>query len=152
MMLCSSAYEEEEYGLVIPSCTRSESRRAETRKVLKNTNIRLIDYGSATFESEERSLCGTTFHYRAPEAVRGQYWSFAYDLWSIGCIMVELFTGFELFPSCEDWEHFRMMEIFTGRYVGMDLNPIFEEREVAAAIVHEVLMENLAGIACKGIC
>lgn len=151
-MLCSLAYEEEEYGLVIPSCTRSESRRAETRKVLKNTNIRLIDYGSATFESEERSLYGTTFHYRAPEAVRGQHWSFAYDLWSIGCIMVELFTGCELFPACEDWEHFQMMEIFTGRYVGMDLNPNFEESEVAAAKVHEVLMENLAGIACKGIC
>jgi dual-specificity kinase len=123
-MLCASAYEEEKYGLVIPSCTRSESRGAKMRRVLKDTSIRLIDYGSATIGmAERRSDFGTTDNYRAPEAILGQQWSFAYDIWSIGCIMVELFTGHMLFPGCEDWQHLRMIEVFTGRYVEHEIDP-----------------------------
>jgi serine/threonine protein kinase len=38
-------------------------------KVLKNPEIRLIDFGSATFEHEHHSSVIQTRHYRAPEVI-----------------------------------------------------------------------------------
>ncbi|CAG8784975.1 31870_t:CDS:2, partial [Racocetra persica] len=42
-------------------------------------------------------------------------WSYACDLWSIGCILVELFTGEALFQTHENLEHLAMMEHVLGR-------------------------------------
>ena len=35
----------------------------------------------------------STRHYRAPEVILGLGWSFPCDIWSVGCIVVELATG-----------------------------------------------------------
>lgn len=42
------------------------------RRVLENTDIRLIDFGSATFEEEYHSTVVSTRHYRAPEIILGK--------------------------------------------------------------------------------
>ena len=52
------------------------------------TDIRLIDFGSATFEKDYHSAVVSTRHYRAPEIILGIGWSYPCDLWSIGCILV----------------------------------------------------------------
>ncbi|KAI3863217.1 hypothetical protein MKX03_002322, partial [Papaver bracteatum] len=49
-------------------------------------------------------------HYRAPEIILGSGWSFLCDLWSIGCILVELCLGNALFQTHENFEHLAMME------------------------------------------
>ena len=41
-----------------------------------------------------RKLC-----YRAPEIILGLNYSFGIDLWSFGCVLVELHTGVPLFPG-----------------------------------------------------
>ena len=66
------------------------SRRSNARKkrVLRNAEIRLIDFGSATFSNEYHSGVVSTRHYRAPEIILGMGWSFPCDVWSIGCIPV----------------------------------------------------------------
>ena len=46
---------------------------AKSKAILKNTDIRLIDFGSATFESEYHSSVVSTRHYRAPEIILGEY-------------------------------------------------------------------------------
>lgn len=38
---------------------------------MKNADIRLIDFGSATYEDEHHSRIVSTRHYRAPEVVLG---------------------------------------------------------------------------------
>lgn len=43
----------------------------KTRKVLRNSDIRLIDFGSATFEEEYHASVVSTRHYRAPEIILG---------------------------------------------------------------------------------
>ncbi|XP_044721219.1 kinase [Hirsutella rhossiliensis] len=48
------------------------------------TEIRLIDFGSATFQDEYHSSVVSTRHYRAPEIILGLGWSFPCDIWSIG--------------------------------------------------------------------
>ena len=48
-------------------------RGAPTRskRILHSTEIRLIDFGSATFEEEYHSSVVSTRHYRAPEIILG---------------------------------------------------------------------------------
>lgn len=86
------------------------SRQATQRKVLLDTEIRLIDFGSATFQDEYHSSVVSTRHYRAPEIILGLGWSFPCDIWSIGCILVEFFTGDALFQTHDNLEHLAMME------------------------------------------
>jgi serine/threonine protein kinase len=40
---------------------------------LESTEIRLIDFGSATFEQEYHSSVVSTRHYRAPEIILGEF-------------------------------------------------------------------------------
>ncbi|CAN6623661.1 dual specificity protein kinase Kns1p [Trichomonascus vanleenenianus] len=85
------------------------------RKVLRNTSIHLIDFGSAIFNDEHHSGVVSTRHYRAPEIVLGVGWSFPCDIWSLGCILVELYTGQTLFDTHDDIEHLALMEKIIGR-------------------------------------
>jgi len=44
-------------------------------KMIKDTEVRLIDFGSATFDDEHHSTVVSTRHYRAPEVILGKYFS-----------------------------------------------------------------------------
>ncbi|KAJ1980804.1 serine threonine protein kinase CMGC group [Dimargaris verticillata] len=83
-------------------------------KVLTQTDIQLIDFGSATFEHDYHSSVVSTRHYRAPEIIMGLGWSYPCDMWSIGCILMEFFTGDALFQTHKDLEHLAMMERVLG--------------------------------------
>lgn len=83
-------------------------------RVLKDPMINIIDFGSAIFSDEYHSELVSTRHYRAPEIVLGIGWSFECDLWSLGCILVELVTGEALFNTHENAEHMKIMEILLG--------------------------------------
>lgn len=76
--------------------------------------IKLIDFGSATYESQHHSPLISTRHYRAPEVILGLGWTYPVDLWSIGCILVELYTGQALFQTHENLEHLAMMSCVLG--------------------------------------
>ncbi|KAK5637517.1 hypothetical protein RRF57_013232 [Xylaria bambusicola] len=110
ILLCDSAYQTFTYNRRIPSSTNGATRQATQRKVLLDTEIRLIDFGSATFDDEYHSSVVSTRHYRAPEIILGLGWSFPCDIWSIGCILVEFFTGDALFQTHDNLEHLAMME------------------------------------------
>mgnify|MGYP005734442977 FL=1 len=56
----------------------------------------------------------STRHYRAPEVILGLGWSFPCDIWSVGCIVVELATGEALFQTHDNLEHLAMMERVLG--------------------------------------
>jgi len=43
--------------------------------MIKDTEVRLIDFGSATFDDEHHSTVVSTRHYRAPEVILGKYFS-----------------------------------------------------------------------------
>ncbi|TGJ82065.1 hypothetical protein E0Z10_g6688 [Xylaria hypoxylon] len=110
ILLCDSAYQTFTYNRRIPSSTNGTNRQATQRRVLLDTEIRLIDFGSATFDDEYHSSVVSTRHYRAPEIILGLGWSFPCDIWSIGCILVEFFTGDALFQTHDNLEHLAMME------------------------------------------
>ncbi|KAK4331706.1 Dual specificity protein kinase KNS1 [Rhodotorula toruloides] len=91
------------------------NRRNMNRKILRNTNIQLIDFGSATFDKEYHAQIVSTRHYRAPEIILNMGWSFPCDMWSIGCILVEFITGEALFQTHDNLEHLAMMERVFGQ-------------------------------------
>jgi dual-specificity kinase len=114
ILLCEDAYQTFTYSKKIPSSSSTVSRTANQRRVLLNPEIRLIDFGSATFQDEYHSSVVSTRHYRAPEIILGLGWSFPCDIWSIGCILVEFFTGDALFQTHDNLEHLAMMEAVVG--------------------------------------
>ncbi|XP_063986869.1 dual specificity protein kinase CLK2 isoform X3 [Diachasmimorpha longicaudata] len=88
-------------------------KRRDVRRV-KRTDIRLIDFGSATFDHEHHSTIVSTRHYRAPEVILELGWSQPCDVWSIGCILFELYLGITLFQTHDNREHLAMMERILG--------------------------------------
>ncbi|XP_076631871.1 CDC like kinase darkener of apricot isoform X2 [Colletes latitarsis] len=88
-------------------------KRKEIKRI-KRTDIRLIDFGSATFDHEHHSTIVSTRHYRAPEVILELGWSQPCDVWSIGCILFELYLGITLFQTHDNREHLAMMERILG--------------------------------------
>ncbi|XP_057857232.1 serine/threonine-protein kinase AFC1 isoform X3 [Cryptomeria japonica] len=86
----------------------------EGMRLPKSSAIKLIDFGSTTFENQNHSSVVSTRHYRAPEVILGLGWSYPCDIWSVGCILVELCTGETLFQTHENLEHLAMMERVFG--------------------------------------
>ena len=79
-----------------------------------NPEIRLIDFGSATFNHEHHSTIVSTRHYRAPEVIMELGWAQPCDVWSIGCIIFETALGITLFQTHDNREHLAMMERILG--------------------------------------
>ncbi|KAL0401213.1 UNVERIFIED_CONTAM: DYRK-family kinase pom1 [Sesamum latifolium] len=61
--------------------------------------IKVIDLGSSCFQTDNLSLYVQSRSYRAPEVMLGLPYDQKIDLWSIGCILAELYSGEVLFPN-----------------------------------------------------
>jgi serine/threonine protein kinase len=84
--------------------------------VPETPDIKLIDFGGATFaEDDDHSRLISTRPYRAPEVVLELGWGAAADIWSVGCLLVELYTGQLLFPADNDIILLEMMNKVRGR-------------------------------------
>ncbi|KAJ3326624.1 dual specificity protein kinase kns1, partial [Kappamyces sp. JEL0680] len=101
------------------------SNPKKMRRILKDTRIILIDFGSTILQDDYHSAVVSTRHYRAPEILLSLGWSYPCDIvsvvrliaqWSIGCILAELYTGMALFQTHDNLEHLRMMEIVLGPF------------------------------------
>ncbi|CAJ2643332.1 unnamed protein product [Trifolium pratense] len=108
ILLVSSDY------VKLPSCKRVLSDETQYRCLPKSSAIKLIDFGSTAFANQSHSSIVSTRHYRAPEVILGLGWSSPCDLWSVGCILIELCTGGALFQTHENLEHLAMMERVLG--------------------------------------
>ncbi|KAK9718098.1 serine/threonine protein kinase, CMGC, dual-specificity [Basidiobolus ranarum] len=68
-------------------------------KSRKSSQVKVIDVGSSCFESERIYTYIQSRFYRAPEVILGVPYSMAIDMWSLGCILAELYTAHPLFPG-----------------------------------------------------
>ncbi|KAM3827967.1 dual specificity protein kinase CLK3 isoform 3-T3 [Vipera latastei] len=91
----------------------NEKKNCE-EKCIRNTCIRVADFGSATFDHEHHTTIVATRHYRPPEVILELGWAQPCDVWSIGCILFEYYRGFTLFQTHENREHLVMMEKILG--------------------------------------
>lgn len=85
---------------------------ADTRKI----DIRLIDFSSIAQTRRWNKYLVTTRAYRAPEIMMGLRWGFECDIWSLGCLFVELIFGKIVFDSKSDIEHLFLIQHMIGPF------------------------------------
>ncbi|RPB23524.1 kinase-like protein [Terfezia boudieri ATCC MYA-4762] len=72
-------------------------------KNLESPIIKVIDFGSACDERQTVYTYIQSRFYRSPEVLLGLPYSSSIDMWSLGCIVVELFLGLPLFPGSSEY-------------------------------------------------
>ncbi|XP_039549843.1 dual specificity protein kinase CLK4b isoform X2 [Pimephales promelas] len=83
-------------------------------KTLKRLDVKVVDFGNATYDHEHHTSLVSTRHYRAPEVILELGWNQACDVWSLGCILIEFYLGLTLFQTHDSKEHLAMMEKVLG--------------------------------------
>ena len=63
------------------------------------SGIKVIDFGSSCYEHQRIYTYIQSRFYRAPEVILGSRYGLPIDMWSFGCILAELLTGYPLFPG-----------------------------------------------------
>jgi dual specificity tyrosine-phosphorylation-regulated kinase 2/3/4 len=82
--------------------------------LLKNegkSSIKVIDLGSAIHYINPLCSYLQSRYYRSPEVILGAGFDNKIDIWSLGCILTELFTGRALFPG--ENEHDQLIRIMS---------------------------------------
>jgi len=82
-------------------CICSSDRQIETI---------LVDFGLTVYSRDYHARSVGTRQYTGPEIMLQLPWGKSLDIWSLGCILVELLTGRELFDTGDDYEHFALMQ------------------------------------------
>ncbi|KAL7778171.1 hypothetical protein CFE70_004847 [Pyrenophora teres f. teres 0-1] len=78
-----------------------------------HSEIKVIDFGSSCFETEKVYTYIQSRFYRSPEVILGMSYGLPIDMWSLGCILAELLTGYPIFPGENEQEQLAcIMEIF----------------------------------------
>jgi dual specificity tyrosine-phosphorylation-regulated kinase 2/3/4 len=78
-----------------------------------SSEIRVIDFGSSCFENEKVYTYIQSRFYRSPEVILGMSYGMPIDMWSLGCILAELYTGYPIFPGENEQEQLAcIMEVF----------------------------------------
>lgn len=78
-----------------------------------HSEIKVIDFGSSCFEHEKVYTYIQSRFYRSPEVILGMSYGLPIDMWSLGCILAELLTGYPIFPGENEQEQLAcIMEIF----------------------------------------
>uniref|UniRef100_A0A673MID8 dual-specificity kinase n=1 Tax=Sinocyclocheilus rhinocerous TaxID=307959 RepID=A0A673MID8_9TELE len=83
-------------------------------RTLKRLDVKVVDFGNATYDHEHHTSVVSTRHYRAPEVILELGWNQACDVWSLGCILIEFYLGLTLFQTHDSKEHLAMMERVLG--------------------------------------
>jgi dual specificity tyrosine-phosphorylation-regulated kinase 2/3/4 len=78
-----------------------------------HTELKVIDFGSSCFENEKVYTYIQSRFYRSPEVILGMTYGMPIDMWSLGCILAELYTGVPIFPGENEQEQLAcIMEVF----------------------------------------
>ncbi|XP_037909911.1 dual specificity tyrosine-phosphorylation-regulated kinase 2 isoform X3 [Hermetia illucens] len=64
-----------------------------------SSSIKVIDFGSSCYSNRKVYTYIQSRFYRSPEVILGLSYGTPIDMWSLGCILAELYTGFPLFPG-----------------------------------------------------
>jgi dual specificity protein kinase YAK1 len=77
--------------------------------------LKIIDFGSARLRGDLLPDYVQSRYYRAPEVVfHEQPYNFSIDIWSVGCIIEEMFTGLPLFGGQSEIQLLQLMIMFLG--------------------------------------
>jgi len=102
------------------------TQRLSTYARPSDSQVKIIDFGNATYSAdnadnadhaERHSRHSSTINtrpYRSPEVVLELGWNERSDLWSLGCLLMECYTGHVLFDARGSLEHLQLMQKIIG--------------------------------------
>lgn len=108
-------------------------------------SVKLVDFGNISKCSEAGKSIVTTRQYRAPEVILGCCnWGKPCDVWSVGCVAMEIYLGELIFNTHSSWEHIGLIEKIMG---GIPVWMVKKARPKMKSIFHykEVLSLLLLG-------
>ena len=79
------------------------------------TSIKIIDFGSSCYRNHAQYLYIQSRYYRAPEIILGLNYDCEIDIWSLGCILCELYCGIPIFPGENEYD----MLYYIMEYIGI---------------------------------
>lgn len=71
--------------------------------------VKIIDFGCSCYVGKILYSYIQSRYYRAPEVVLGREYGTEIDMWSLGCVLCELFTGTPIFPAKDETELIEML-------------------------------------------
>jgi len=127
-------------------------------KSYSRCEVKVIDFGSSCFVDDYLSSYVQSRSYRAPEVMLGLPYDQKIDIWSLGCIVAELWTGYVLFQNdcvqsllariCGIIGTFPQQMLATGRlvpkYFAQD-GRLFRELEAPKAPDGEPMLQSTGG-------
>lgn len=113
-----------------------------------SAHVKLIDFGSARLLRERCSFYIQSRYYRAPEVVLAIPHGCEIDMWSLGCLLVELFIGMPIFAGQSEVQ---LLEIITSM-MGQFPAKVIRKSPRAAELFHAngVMKTELEVCAEKG--
>eukprot|EP00741_Cyanophora_paradoxa_P001721 tig00000498_g1669.t2 len=82
----------------------------------RKSAVKVVDFGSACPENEQVYKYIQSRFYRAPEVILGYpAYTRAIDMWSLGCIMVEMHTGEPIFDGQDEFEQVHKISEVLGK-------------------------------------
>lgn len=73
----------------------------------EGTAVKIIDFGSACHERQTVYTYIQSRFYRSPEVLLGLPYTSAIDMWSLGCIIAELYLGLPIFPGASEFDQMK---------------------------------------------
>ncbi|SCV61391.1 uncharacterized protein FFFS_15961 [Fusarium fujikuroi] len=91
-------------GTKVASATTGTNHQGKKPRTLLNTQIQIVGFHRAIFEKVGYYEALTPYCYTAPEVFQGKQWSYACDIWSIGCMIFLMLTGTNLIRETKECE------------------------------------------------
>ena len=104
-------------------------------KSIDSPEIKIIDFGSGCHENKTIYTYIQSRFYRSPEVLLGLPYTSAIDMWSFGCIAMELFLGMPVFPGNSNYDQIKRIVETLGMppsvvlEVGKDVKKYFVRQE-----------------------
>ena len=80
----------------------------------KKNKVKIIDFGSSCFQYEIMYSYIQSRFYRAPEVILDLGYNYEIDIWSLGCILCELYAGAPIFSGLDEMEQINYIMKFLG--------------------------------------
>ncbi|KAL5280197.1 DYRK4 family protein [Megaselia abdita] len=104
-----------------------------------SSSIKVIDFGSSCYVNRKIYTYIQSRFYRSPEVILGLPYGTPIDMWSLGCILAELYTGYPIFPGENEVEQLACI---------MEVNGLPPEDVIASAVRRRLFFDSRGNPRC----